>query len=387
MTVEWYDLAQRIAAARSGQVVPRLRHAPLPRLPHPVAVRAETRAGRVTVTACVEGEASRTCAGEDGLRLLGDLGVRLGTGQWASLVTDLPGTLPTLVDLARSTERDGPLSEVAAQVGWWSDRADFPGTSAVILTPEACQRRWVTGGVPEVDRQPETWRTWLGVGDHGCAGVLDVLALVGAGPVLPGLGSITDDDSYSWQRASSEHSDGWDWRTPDTASRAANGLRARCDTADLWAASLLGDPLWRRRAVHTGHVVAGVASVPPNTRNNVDVSCDRMDARLRAGAAVVGWVGPPTGSGPRFSGTVSGTGVEHGRLVLNLGSVTGSTAPPSGARVTLMGAPPNEHATRDGRRRYRSLYGTRSSWLTTGRTPTPQRRDVPLDVLIAGAED
>lgn len=385
--MEWYDLAQRIAAARSGHVVSRLVHAPLPDLAHPVAVRAEARAGKVMVTACAPGDPPRSGVGVEGLRVLDDLGVRMGSDRWASLVTDTTSTLSVLHGLARSVSGDSGLSAVAAHVGWWADRAHFPGTSAVVVTPTVCQHRWVTGTVPEADRQAETWRTWLGVVDHGCPGVLDVLGLVSAGPVLPGLDSIVADDAYAWQRAAADHGDGWDWRVPDTLSRAANGLRARCDTADLWAASLLRDPLWRRRAVHTGHVVTGIASVPENTRHKVTVSCDRMDARLRAGAAVVGWVGRPTGSGPRFSGTVAGTGVANGRLVLHLGSVTGATAPPGGATVTLLGAPPNEHATRDGRRRYRSLYGTRSSWLTTGRTPAPQRRDVPLDVLIAGAED
>jgi len=42
---------------------------------------------------------------------------------------------------------------------------------------------------------------------------------------------------------------------------------------------------------------------------------------------------------------------------------------------------------RHGRSRYRRLYAARRSWLTTGRTPTPSRRPVPLEVLIAGADE
>lgn len=55
--------------------------------------------------------------------------------------------------------------------------------------------------------------------------------------------------------------------------------------------------------------------------------------------------------------------------------------------LPLHPAPPNPFSQRNGRARYRRLYGARRSWLTTGRTPVPSRRDVPLEVLVAGAED
>lgn len=388
MTVEWYDLAQRAAAARTGKVVDRLCHTPVVGLSRPIAVRAASRGGQVSVTACVAGEATQTGEGADGLRVLDALGVSMSGHVPASLVIDSPSTLPALLAVARSVGREGRLSEVAAHVGWWADRADFPGTSAVIDVTLASRTRWVTGEAPAAERHPETWRRWLRISEDGCGALLDQLTLLSAGEPLPRLDSIRQDDSYAWHRAVSEHADGWDWRVPDTISRAATGLRARCDTADLWAAALLEDPLFRRRAVHTGHVIGGIARIPAQGKNKITVNCDRMDARLRAGASILGWTGGPTVQQQhRFSGTVTDTGVNGSQLALFLSGVTGAMKPHDGTRVTLLAAPPNEHASRNGRQRYRSLYSTRSSWLTTGRTPTPQRREVPLEVLIAGAED
>jgi hypothetical protein len=352
-----------------------------------VAVRARLRGGTVTVTAASRDADPRTATGDDALALLGDLGVRMSAESWCTLVTDDPATLPTLTRLARSADRDGARGDVAAHLGWWADRADFPGSSAVVALVAAARARWVTGCVPDAERHAGTWRTWLDVPDDGCGGLLTLLDRVQEARPLPLLDTITRDDGWAWQRAQSEHADGWDWRKPDTISRAAMGLRTRCDTADLYAAALLDDPLFRRRAVHTGHVVQGTADVVPDARNRVTVTCARMDARLRARSAITGWPGAPGDRDrTRFSGTVADTGMVAGRLVLTLSGVT-SNKPSGGEPVTLAPATPNPHTLTSGRHRYRQLYGTRTSWLTTGRTPAPNRRDVPLDVMVAAADD
>lgn len=384
MTVEWYDLAQRLAAAESGKPVARLAGSAVWPTPRAVAVRAAMRRDQVVVSACGQDGRAQTATGVDALAMLGSLGVRI-SGERHTLLTDDNATLPALVRLAYAVRGDGIESDVAAHIGWWADRADFPGSSAVLPLVTTCQTHWVTGAAPDAERHAATWRAWLGVADESVAGLFGLAEHVRTGRVLPMLETISEDDAWAWSDACRQHADGWDWRTPDTISRAASGLRSRCDTADLWAAALLDDPLYRRRAVHTGHVVKGRARIPANTRNRVELTCDRMDARLRAGAAVVGWMdGTPTGG--RFSGSVSSTGVNGGKLLLSL-TVTESTRPVDGARITVLPAPPNPHMTRRGRAKYRALYSTRSSWLTTGRTPVPQRRDVPLDVLLAGASD
>lgn len=71
-------------------------------------------------------------------------------------------------------------------------------------------------------------------------------------------------------------------------------------------------------------------------------------------------------------------------LVVVLDGVTGP-GPQGGDVTTLHTAPPSEHMQRHGRGAVGRLYGSCRSWLATGRTPTPTRREVPLDVLVAGA--
>jgi len=385
VSVEWFDLAQRLHAAHTGHPVARLIHSPVPMLDDPIAVRASVSRGVTTVTAATDVDgAPRTAHGRDALALLDELGVSMTRETHPSLVTDDHTTLPALLALARSVPGDGPLSEPAAAVAWWADRADFPGGAAVVNVVDGCRRRFLTGTAPDEEHHASTWRQWLGIRDDATSGLLGTLAVLTAGQPLPLLTTLAGDDAYSWERAQTEHADGWDWRRPDTTGRAATGLRGRCDAADLHAAAFLGDPLYRARAVHTGHVVTGDATVVPQS-HLLTVTCPRLDARLRTGNLVTGWSGHPQDTTTdRFSSTVRGSEVVAGRLVLTLAWVPGHTPPPG--PVTLHPAPPSPYSQRNGRARYRRLYGARRSWLTTGRTPVPHRRDVPLEVLVAGAE-
>lgn len=383
MSVEWFDLAQRLAAAESGRVVPRLAGSPVGIVTEPVAVRARRRGGHVWVSAAERDGRAQTARDVEGLRLLGSLGVGIDNGRGRTLVTDSPSTVGLLARLARA-ERGQDVAEAAAHVGWWADRADFPGTTAAVDLVAACRSRWVTGEDPDAERDPATWRRWLQVEDAGVVGLFALLDRVREGGPLPLLDVVAAEDQSAWESAGRAHRDGWDWRIPDSAMRAAHGLRTRCDTAAVWEAALLSDPLWRARAVHTGHVVHGTTTCPPKRPTLVQVVCERMDARLRAGTAVQGW--PDANPAARFTGTVERTGVENGRLVLTL-RTTALARPADAAAVTVLPDVPDVTRARVGRSRYRSLYARRTSWLSTGRTPTPQRREVPLDVLLASASD
>lgn len=384
MTVEWYDLAQRLYAARSTHPVARLRHSPLPTITLPIAVRAAIQAGSVLVSAALPGQAPASGRDLDGLRLLADHGVQITADTPHTLITDDPGTLPALLSLARRADPDGEHAATAAQIAWWADRADFPGTSAVADLIGACRLAWITGTLPDAERHAATWRAWLGITDDATSGLFALLDRLSYGPPLGLLSWITEDDTYSWGQAQSEHADGWDWRRPDTPGRAATALRARCDAADLHAGALLSDPLYRRRAVHTGHVVHAVAG--PVQGNRLTVTCERLDGRMRAGTSLIGWAGTiDAPAHDTFAAGVHATSVAAGRLLLTLSRVN-ANRPSPGTRIVLCPAPPDPHQMRRGRQRYRQLYASRSSWLTTGRTPVPIRRDVPLDVLVAGAE-
>ncbi len=385
MTAEWFDLGQRLRAATSGHAVPRLMHAPVAGVLHPVAVRARRRGDQITVTAAAPGQRPATATGHAALDLLGALGVTLAASSPATLVTDDPATLGSLYRLALTAAPDSHADTVAAHIAWWRDRADYPAGRAVVDTLSACRTRWTLGTDPAAEHHPGPWRSWLGIPDDSVTGLLDLYALLTAGPPLPWLDVLAEDDVWSYGSAQSEHSDGLDWRRPDSTSRAALGLRSRCDAADLYAAALLTDPICRRRAVHTGHVVSGTAKPLGDKLKRVEVTCTRLDSRLRPGNALTGWVGGPAISAAPFTASVTSATVHAGHLILTLSGTTGA-APGDGDPVTLTTAPPNPHRQRAGRKTYRALYSARRSWLTTGRTPTATRRPVPLDVLVAGAE-
>jgi hypothetical protein len=387
MTAEWYDLGQRLYAASAGHVVARLAGSAVRPARNPVAVRARRRGPAVTVTAAPADGPAVTATGSGALDMLHDLGVRITAGVWATLITDDDNTLPALTALAGPAPRDGQHAAVAAHLAWWADRSDFTGSTAIVPLVAGCRERWITGSVPGAERSAATWRAWLGVTDDGCAGMHAILGRLQDGGPLALLDAIQADDARSWTQAQRDHADLRDWRTPDSTGRAAIGLRSRCDSADLYAAALLTDPLYRRRGVHTGHVVTGQATVPAGRRREMTVTCDRMDARLRAGSDITGWAGLPADPQPStFAGTVTATAVRGGLLVLDLASV-GINKPASGDRVTLIPAAPSPKVIESGQRRYQGLYGTRTSWLVTGRHPAPARRDVPLDVLVASAGD
>lgn len=385
MTAEWFDLGQRLYAASVRRPVARLSGAPFENVTHPVAVRASVHGGTVTASLAVPSGRVQTVRGRAVLSALGRHGVSMASDNWRTLVTDDRATLGVLAELARTVKPAEADSDVAAHIGWWAARSDFPGTSAVVDVVAASRQRWVIGEPSHAEKLAATWRSWLGVADDSTAGVLALFDLLIEGEPINGIGSIRADDAFEWAAARSEHNDGRDWRHTDPVGRAAVGLSARCNAAEVYESALLADPLYRRRAFHTGHVVTGTLHRVES--RTITVTCERLDARLRPQNSVVGWAGvADTTTLGRFAGTVKETETVAGRLVLHM-TVSLTHLPADGVTVSLMVSPARESAIRDGKSRYSRLYATHSSWLTTGRTPTPARRDVPLEVLVAAADE
>ena len=129
------------------------------------------------------------------------------------------------------------------------DRADYPAGRAVVDTLSAARTRWTLGTAPAAENHPGPWRAWLGIPDDSVTGLLDLHALLTVGPPLPWLDVLAEDDVWSYGPAQSEHSDGLDWRRPDSTSRAALGLRSRCDAARVRAAARAGDGSQNGRAL------------------------------------------------------------------------------------------------------------------------------------------
>src|SRR5207253_128096 len=233
-------------------------------------------------------------SGQDALEALARLGVSLA-GELRTLVIQDRSTLSHLVELARATDRGSACADAAAVVGWWDQRADHPGSGAVLNVTVACSARWVFGMPPTRERHTEVWRQWLGVADHGPRGLLEMAATVSSGQTLPGLEAFVEDDQRSWEAFKTRLGDPslrWDWRTRDSRREAALGLATRCDAVELYESLRLGDPLVATRESFGGTVVTGVVTAVQG-RTLVEVTLDRLACRLREPTEVEGFPGFP----------------------------------------------------------------------------------------------
>jgi hypothetical protein len=385
VTVEFYDLAQRLAAEKAGKPVLRVAQALFTLTPAAIFVEAhidETGTTRAVITPPVG--APTTVPGAAVLRALARAGAQMDPTQPpAQLVMPDGATLAALASVARAHHEDADpgIRGASAVVGWWIDRAGYPGTNAVINLMVHSRQRFITGAPPEAERHAGHWRSALAV-----PSLRQWAQRVGAGVPLDALAPIREDDAYSFTHACKRFAKGYNWTAPEPPPVAAMGLRARCDTADLWEAALLSDRLWRHRAVHTGHVTGG--EVVATTKATFTVRCRRLDARLRGGSDVLGWSGglDSYDRSTHFYGDVHEATAHKGALLLTVARVAAEHRPPTGQWVSLMPAPPNPRTVSMGRSKYRRLQFRADSWIASGKTPGLRRRDVPLDVLCAAAE-
>jgi hypothetical protein len=394
MSVALFDLGQRLRAATLARPVARSTFAPVLPPTDPVAVTL-IGAGEVMLLRAADGTRVTTATGPGALSALAELGVSPGSEPRTLVITNRH-TLSQLVELARSTDPASSSAEAAAVVGWWTERADHPGTGAVLDVTAACSARWVLGVPPDDEGQVCVWRTWLGVADAGPRGLLELASAVSAGRTLPGLETCAEDDGRSWESFVTRLSDpnaSWDWRRRDSRREAALGLATRCDAAELYESLRLGDPLVATRESFNGTVVSGITTAVL-ARTLIEITLDRLACRLRDQAAVEGFPGyprdvpPVDGRAPWLHGRVAGTRVTTDeRLVVTITDPVVRPGPARvGQRITLRPRSVDPRQQRSGRHELHRRYATRRSWLSGGSAPTPRRRDVPLDVVIAAAE-
>jgi hypothetical protein len=133
-------------------------------------------------------------------------------------------------------------------------------------------------------------------------------------------------------------------------------------------------------------VVTGTARVLDPRTGTITVTCDRAGGRLRETDDVTGWTGSLASRPDQvFRGTVTAAGITGGTLTLTV--ACGRASPADRAPVTLHAADPAANAMMSLRGYRERLYQAPRSWMARGRTPGPERRDVPLGVMIAGAGD
>lgn len=205
MSAALFDLALRVAARDRGGPVPRLLHNPAPARDVAVAVGARRTGPVVHVQAISSDGQLESGSGPDGLaaiaRAAGCRGGDLGSGPTA--LVDSLATLRALAGLATSYAdparcANTATSAGAALAGWWVERAAHPGTTAVTDVLAATRARFMLGVAPGTDH-PQQWRRALGV-PAGLAGLHTWHRAITAGPVLPGLESLREDDDWHLAR-------------------------------------------------------------------------------------------------------------------------------------------------------------------------------------------
>jgi hypothetical protein len=357
----------------------------------PIAVMVTGSGDHILVQA-TDGPRLETASGPMALSALTDLDVTPGADPRTLVVADRDA-LARLLELAYATDPTSANTGVAAVVNWWAQRADHPGTGAVLDLVTACSARWTLGVPPDHEREIAVWRQWLGAGDRGPRGLLDLARRVAREPTLPGLTALAEEDRASWDLFSARLADAkssWNWRRRDSRREAALGLASRCDATELYSSLRLGDPLVATRESFAGSVVCGVVSAV--SARVVEVTADQLACRLREQAAIEGYPGRPMDLPPALTpspvvrGNVAATRVDGtGRLVITIDS---STVRPTnvGQRLTLRPRSVDPRQQRGGRQELHRRYAARRSWLSGGAAPTPRRREVPLDVVVAAAE-
>jgi hypothetical protein len=388
-----FDLGQRLRAAALARPVARSTYAPVLPPVDPLAISL-IGAGDGALLRAADCAHTSSANGPDALAALTALGVSIRPEPRTLVVADRD-TLSRLVELARAIDPASAYAEAAAVVGWWAQRADHPGTGAVLNVSVACSARWVLGVPPDDERHVAIWRTWLGIADAGPRGLLELASAASAGQTLPGLDSCLEDDQRSWESFATRVADpktSWDWRMRDNRREAALGLATRCDAAELWESLRLGDPLVATRASFSGTVVSGVISAV-TARTLIEVTLDNLACRLRENADVEGFPGYPRDVLPAngrvwLKGRVAATLVTGAeRLVVTIADAVVRPGPARiGQRVTLRPRSVDPRQQRNGRHELQRRYAARRSWLSGGIAPAPRRRDLPLDVVVAAAE-
>jgi hypothetical protein len=234
---------------------------------------------------------------------------------------------------------------------------------------------------------------------------------VTAGTTLPGLDENAAADDRSWAYHLTRLAGGWDFRRPDTATEAALGLATRCDAADLFDSLRLDDPLVADRARFDGTIITGTLTWL--NQRTAELRADHLTCRLRSDKVIEGTTtGPAPGAFPGsaistcptlFRATVTDTRMgSDGTLTIHLEDVSLRRAQPGatsqsarqsaapalavGQSVQLRPERVQAKQQQQSRTNRRSRY-TGHNWLIRSATPTPKRRDVPWDVVLAAASD
>lgn len=379
-TVKALDVLRRLHASHQGKVAPTAALAPVPR---PIAPTTVVAAGQEGYLVLPHGQgASQSVASAAQVLSWFQQHNPLPSAH-RSLIVDSPSTLAELI---RAAQHSSAPRASALQMDWWGQRADFPGTGATYIATRVARSRWVSGQAPAQEKGIDPWLTWLSIDPTDPAVACRTLVHIASdGPSLPGLHECSRADSLSWtdlRRFTSRRS------LRDSRREAALGLTARNQAAEYYASIRLSDPLVAQEALREGTLVE--ATITAVDRRSITLRSTSPISRFRLEDRVHAWAGniDQAGSPNAFTGTLSHQSANTDGT-LNL-SVDDAVAPGSLSvtmAVTLRPNPadPYTHS------RLRSRFGSRlrdpRNWVARGMTPPTTRRNVPLDVAVAAAED
>lgn len=378
-----FDLGARLRAEHTGTPVPVAAYAPVIPPTSGIAVTVDTDDSHVYIAA-TDGIHTHTGTDRAGLAALAALGATMGAPRRPIIVA-------TVRDLAVLTALARTYSDEAASpvVGWWDERADYPGTDAVHIATASARQRWVLGVHPDREREPETWARWLGITSTGPQLLLDLARRAAGGPALPGILHASTLDTASWDRYVKRLSTGRPWWSKDNRIDAALGLIGRSHAAEWYESIRLDDPLVALAAAHDGTLVPGTIIRRGDT--TATIAADRPLSRLRVYTKVTAWHGEPLDAGGSdcLTGSVYEATIDTAaHLTITVAGIARKQAHALtvGDRVTLRPGRVDPNMQTSARTLAAAGYRRGTNWIAGRGKPVPRRGDVPLDVIVAAAE-
>lgn len=375
-----FDLGVRLRAATERRPVPIAHFAPVLPPVNPIAVVVDDDGEHVYITA-TDGTVTLAGTDRDGLAAIAALGGIMADTHRTLVIANVR-EMSALAALARQF-RDEPASPV---IGWWDQRSDHPGTGAVHLVVAAAALRWTLGVAPAREREVQTWCEWMGVTASGPHALLALADATASGHTLPDLLSAASADDHSWKRYRGRLNAGRSWWSPDSRSDAALGLASRSHAAEWFESIRLDDPRVAVAASFEGTVIAG--TVLACDASEATVRADQMISRLRVDSKITAWKGEPDLiGGSLFTGRVEASSIDADGLTLTLGGFNRKVKELSaGDRITLRPARVDPFMQSNGRRLLASGYH-RGGWIAGYGKPVVRGGNVPLDVMVAAADE
>jgi len=383
MSLAQFTLGARLRAQDSAQPVAIALYAPAVPPLSGLAVTVDSDGEHVYLTA-TDGSATLTGTDRAGLDALAALGATMIQPR-RPLIVGTGRDLAILTALARAH----PHADASPVIGWWDERADFPGSDAVHIATDAARRRWALGVHPDLELDPATWAAWLGLDTTGPHLLLDLARRTASGHTLPGLLNASALDNASWERYAKRIGAGRPWWAKDSRQDAALGLIARSHAAEWFDSIRLDDPLVALAASHDGTIIPG--TVLTRTEGTAVIAADRPLSRLRVGTKVTGWMGEAihASRSETLGGTITRTHIDaDAHLTLTVeGIPTRCKDGQPGERVTIRPRRVDPHMQANARTLAALGYRRGNNWIAGRGKPVARRGTVPLDVIVAAADD